>query len=286
MRGQRSGYHIFVILFPFLGFLATSFGITVFGENRALNGNDPVIDVLTVITTEGKATADSIAEEEIAGIIELIWNEDGNYDQPLPEYDEAEWLQEIVEEIYADATVSSSVPLNVLNYMEGIFSEYDFYDSGISSNWSSSESMGYTPSFPSDLTASFVRPVLGRLTSGFGYRPSFRRIHKGVDISLRTGDTVRAALPGIVRDISFEPGGYGNYIVLAHKNGIETRYAHLNGVLVTKGDKVTSGSPIGLGGTTGNSTGPHLHFETRYRGVAVDPLSVFDFNNLRISPKK
>jgi len=123
----------------------------------------------------------------------------------------------------------------------------------------------------------FYRPAWGHITSGFGFRPKFNRVHKGVDISLSVGDTVRAALPGIVGQVNYEPGGYGNYVVLAHSNGVETRYAHLSESLVYPGQQIEAGEPIALGGNTGNSTGPHLHFETRYMGTAIDPTTVFDF---------
>ena len=121
-------------------------------------------------------------------------------------------------------------------------------------------------------------PISGRMTSGYGYRRSYGRMHKGVDIALQEGDTVRAALNGVVTRVDFEAGGYGNFIVVRHADGLETRYAHLNGSIVAEGDNVVAGQPIGIGGNTGNSTGPHLHFETRLYGVAFDPTTIFDFS--------
>lgn len=126
-------------------------------------------------------------------------------------------------------------------------------------------------------TAAFVRPVPGRVTSSFGYRAAFGRNHSGIDLHLRTGDTVRAAMSGVVDKVSFEAGGYGNYVVLSHPDGIETRYAHLLRSLVTPGEYVAAGEAIALGGNTGNSTGPHLHFETRMMGAAVNPATLFDY---------
>lgn len=121
-------------------------------------------------------------------------------------------------------------------------------------------------------------PISGHLTSGYGYRRSYGRMHKGVDIALQEGDTVRAALNGVVTRIDFEAGGYGNFIVVRHSDGLETRYAHLSASIVEPGDKVFAGQAIALGGNTGNSTGPHLHFETRLFGVAFDPTTMFDFS--------
>lgn len=118
----------------------------------------------------------------------------------------------------------------------------------------------------------FVMPAVGRLTSPFGYRPRFRRMHRGVDIAVRTGDTIRAAYDGVVAYRGREPRGYGNYMVITHSGGIETLYGHLSEFIAESGQSVRAGQAIGLGGNSGRSTGSHLHFETRYRGMAVDPF--------------
>lgn len=128
-------------------------------------------------------------------------------------------------------------------------------------------------------------PIAGRLTSGFGYRPSFGRMHRGVDLSLNTGDTVRAAFSGTVVLVSTDPKGYGRYVKVKHDNGLETLYGHLQAPLVTHGQKIYAGQPLGLGGATGNATGPHLHFETRLNGVAVDPANYFDFKKGGTTPR-
>lgn len=120
-------------------------------------------------------------------------------------------------------------------------------------------------------------PVPGALTSGYGYRPSFGRMHHGVDLALNTGDTVRAAYDGKVVLVSNDPKGYGRYVKLQHEGGMETLYAHFTHPLVKHGQHVAAGQPIGIGGATGNATGPHLHFETRVGGVAVDPARFFNF---------
>lgn len=123
-----------------------------------------------------------------------------------------------------------------------------------------------------------VLPVIGHITSNFGYRPSFKRMHHGVDISLQVGDTVRSAMDGTVTRVDVDADGYGLYVVLSHRDGLETRYGHLSRSLVISGMHVMAGDPIALGGNTGNSTGPHLHFETRRNNVAFDPTSMFDFS--------
>lgn len=125
----------------------------------------------------------------------------------------------------------------------------------------------------------YVMPHLGPLTSPYGYRKRFRRMHKGVDIGIQSNDTIRAAFDGKVRLTAYEGRGYGNYIILRHPNGLETVYGHLNKHLVKPDDVVRAGDPIGLGGSTGRSTGPHLHFETRFMGYAINPSAIFDFAN-------
>ena len=126
-----------------------------------------------------------------------------------------------------------------------------------------------------DLTG-WYPPIKGRITSPYGWRK--RRMHKGEDIKLYTGDTVRAAFDGRVRICKFERRGYGNYYVIRHDNGLETIYGHLSKHIVRQGDYVRAGQAIGLGGSTGRSTGPHLHFEMRFMGIALDPSALIDFD--------
>lgn len=130
---------------------------------------------------------------------------------------------------------------------------------------------------PTLARSDFFRPVTGIITSGFGWRPQFQRMHNGVDMSLNVGDTVRAAISGTIERISFDPDGYGHFVVMSHPDGMETLYGHLQYALVSKGQFVFSGQPLGIGGNTGNSTGPHLHFEARLGGIAIDPTLIFDF---------
>ncbi len=126
----------------------------------------------------------------------------------------------------------------------------------------------------------FSMPTTSRkVTSGFGYRPRFRRMHKGIDVKVQTGDTIYAAFDGKVRIVRYERRGYGKYIVLRHENGLETIYAHLSKYLCEVNEDVKAGQPIGLGGNTGRSFGSHLHFETRVMGEAINPAFLFDFAN-------
>lgn len=125
----------------------------------------------------------------------------------------------------------------------------------------------------------YVAPVKGAVTSKYGYRPRFGRVHRGMDLRLNIGDTVVAAFDGKVRLTKYEARGYGYYVVVRHDNGMETVYGHLSRFLVQPDQRVRAGQPIALGGNTGRSTGPHLHFETRYLGVDINPEAIIDFEN-------
>jgi murein DD-endopeptidase MepM/ murein hydrolase activator NlpD len=118
------------------------------------------------------------------------------------------------------------------------------------------------------------------LTDDFG--PRRYRWHYGVDLELDTGDSIFSVWDGIVRICKYDYGGYGNYIVVRHFNGLETIYGHLSKQLVEVGEKVSAGDLIGWGGSTGRSSGPHLHFEIRYQGAAFNPELLFDFKNMSI----
>ncbi len=119
-------------------------------------------------------------------------------------------------------------------------------------------------------------PSSSRITSPYGYRVLFgvRDFHTGVDIGATTGSNIVAAESGTVILANYGwNGGYGNYIILSHGNGITTRYAHASQLYVTAGQTVSKGQVIAAVGTTGNSTGPHLHFEVRVNGSHTNPLN-------------
>ena len=127
-----------------------------------------------------------------------------------------------------------------------------------------------------DSLESYHYPYIGRITSRYGPRKG--RAHQGLDLGLKTGDPIYATFDGKVR-ISKAAGDYGNLVVIRHNNGLETYYAHLSQRDVEVGDWVVAGQQIGLGGSTGRSTGPHLHYEVRYKGQSFDPERIIDFNN-------
>lgn len=133
------------------------------------------------------------------------------------------------------------------------------------------EFFGYNWKMPLETT-----PV----TSNYGYR--WRRWHYGTDLDLNTGDPVYSGFDGIVRIKSYDRYGYGYYIVIRHKNGLETLYGHLSKQLVDVGQEVRAGDLIAKGGNTGRSTGSHLHYELRYRGLAFDAEKVYNFPEYKI----
>jgi murein DD-endopeptidase MepM/ murein hydrolase activator NlpD len=118
-------------------------------------------------------------------------------------------------------------------------------------------------------TGRFIWPVNGAFTSPFGMR--WGRLHAGIDVAAATGTPLRAADSGTVQ-IAGWTGGYGNYTCIGHGGGISTCYAHQSSIGVAVGSSVSQGQVIGALGNTGNSTGPHLHFEVRINGSPVDPM--------------
>lgn len=122
-----------------------------------------------------------------------------------------------------------------------------------------------------------VMPVQGKVTSGFGYRihpiTGNRSFHTGIDLASPEGTPIAAAYGGMVRDTGYT-SGRGNYILLEHGENLQTLYCHLSQIDVQPGAAVAAGDTIGLVGTTGMSTGPHLHFEVRVDGIRCDPTYV------------
>lgn len=121
-----------------------------------------------------------------------------------------------------------------------------------------------------------TKPLSGPIRSPFGYRihpiSGTYKLHSGIDIGTPCGSIVRAAAPGKVTGSSYL-GGFGNLVKIRHSSSLETLYAHLSAFKVKVGDTVSTGDIIGLSGTTGNSTGCHLHFQVEYKGKPVNPLN-------------
>ena len=122
----------------------------------------------------------------------------------------------------------------------------------------------------------YCHPNRNVVTSEFGFRRS--GFHYGIDTRLKIGDSICSSFDGMVRIVQ-RGRAYGNYIVIRHFNGLETVYGHLSKPLVKVNQVVRSGEIIGLGGSTGRSSGPHLHYEIRYLGQPLPPRDLIDFEN-------
>ncbi|MES2690826.1 MAG: M23 family metallopeptidase, partial [Bacteroidota bacterium] len=128
------------------------------------------------------------------------------------------------------------------------------------------------------MDCSFHPPAIGDITSTFGFRKWARKpkFHYGVDVRMEVGDPVYAIFDGVVR-VAKRSTDYGYVVLIRHYNGLETLYAHFDQLLAYPGKPVRSGEIIGLSGNTGRSTGPHLHFEVRFKGEKVDPNKIISF---------
>ena len=126
------------------------------------------------------------------------------------------------------------------------------------------------------------KPIDGKVTSEFGSRihplSGKQSFHTGIDIGADFGEHIKAALDGTVTSAVEDDEDYGNYIVLTHENGVQTMYAHSEKLLVKEGDKVKKGDSVALVGSTGKSTGPHLHFEIRVNETRLNPRWFLDFD--------
>ena len=125
--------------------------------------------------------------------------------------------------------------------------------------------------------SNYVHPMNNVVTSEFGFRRGYR-FHYGTDVRLKQGDSVLCTFDGIVR-IAKRSKGYGYCVVVRHYNGLETVYGHFSKLAVRPYDEVKAGDLLGYGGSTGRSSGPHLHYEIRYLGVPLDPRMIVDFDN-------
>jgi len=110
----------------------------------------------------------------------------------------------------------------------------------------------------------------------WGYGPRWGRMHRGWDLEMDIGDTLRSAFNGVVRYAQYNNGGYGNCVMVRHLNGLESLYAHLSKLDCKPGDFLRAGELIGLAGSTGRSSGPHLHWEFRYLGQSFDAMTAID----------
>ena len=177
--------------------------------------------------------------------------------------------------------------LGALDYLSSVYEDSDYYMTGPIGNYSNAkiDANICIKGLPDTLINQFCNPVRGTITSKFGLREDGTRMHKGVDISLCQGDSVMVAFAGTISRVGYERHGYGYFVIVDHPDGVQSRYAHLQRPLTKPGESVQPGKIIGLGGSTGNSTGPHLHFEIRRYGKPVDPTPLLSsFHNIKNNP--
>ena len=174
--------------------------------------------------------------------------------------------------------VDSSLVIKQLKNEATEFPAADLYEEDWDNQWKETYSASAIPDTFAIDVSNYCMPIKGYKTSDYGWR--WHRMHRGVDLKLQVGDTVRATFSGKIRKTAYEAKGYGYYVVIRHPNGLETIYGHLSKIIVRPNQIVNVGDPIALGGSTGRSTGPHLHFETRFLGVAINPNEIFDFVNM------
>lgn len=150
----------------------------------------------------------------------------------------------------------------------------DVYD-----DWNNTSAHAYVRVIPDqfeiDLRDFSVPIKSNQVNSPFGRRMLGN--HQGVDLKAKMNDTIYAAFDGKVRVARYDPRGYGNFVVIRHHNGLETVYGHLTLAIVRPNEYVHSGQPIGFAGSTGRSTGVHLHFETRFCGIPINPERMISF---------
>lgn len=180
-------------------------------------------------------------------------------------------------EVNSQTESTDSLILSTLEFLSSVYEDSDFYttDNGstpVADVINTSQFTAYSGSLPSYFHTNFHCPIpLCKITSPFGLRADGTKMHKGIDLSLHRGDTIVAALPGKVQKVGYEKNGYGYFVIIEHPDGYQTRYAHLQKPITKNDAEVYSGMPIAIGGTSGNSSGPHLHFEIRHNNQPVDP---------------
>ncbi|MCH5236190.1 MAG: M23 family metallopeptidase [Muribaculaceae bacterium] len=219
-----------------------------------------------------KAAESSEADEPINDLVNLILAPE----EPEERESGSEDIMELLQAIYSE-DINENVTAEVLSFLTSAYSEHSYLETG---EWVKQEKhfhyLPYKGDLPQYTNNDFQFPIEGRITSAYGCRRSSGRSHKGIDISLNVGDTVKCVLPGVITGIGCDPKGYGNYIIVSHAGDIQTLYGHLHSSIVNLGEQMNAGDPLALGGRTGNSTGPHLHFETRYRGKPFNPSERFE----------
>lgn len=251
---------------------------TIWKENKELKAN---ISQLLELTNQQKELLDSKALE-----LQSLKDKERNIDEIMQEY--ADKIREITENYISmntsgglasrsgDRSASSfSADIADLKELLDSLSEINSSGEGYKVDLSEAEEKlkKYLDAIPT------LWPASGRKNDGFGYRTDpftgKKTFHEGLDISASSGTPIKAAASGVV-EFAGNKGGYGNCVIINHGNGLKTLYAHSSKLLVKEGQNVQKGDVIAKVGSTGRSTGPHLHFEVHVGGTPVDPLKYLE----------
>lgn len=234
--------------------------------------------VKALVFNSSSSIASSVKDLSGTQLIRLI---DSLLDQKeLPE----ELLRQLVEVVGEIALEEEEIPIT----LSGFYDDSEYPSNSFYGDWDNYKMHPLIPTENEKLTlilqdtinnCSFYPPLKGLITSNYGWRDG--RSHHGIDIDLQVWDPVHVAFDGMVR-ISRNHPTYGRVVVVRHYNGLETLYAHLHRLKVKAGDIVEAGQVVGLGGSSGRSTGSHLHFEVRFRGRPLNPRTIIEFNQNRL----
>ncbi|MFT6138769.1 MAG: murein DD-endopeptidase MepM/ murein hydrolase activator NlpD [Salibacteraceae bacterium] len=242
--------------------------------------NKKLIVPAIVINTNSRSASSNISNlngEQIIELVDSLLSLDSVPDKMLNELSDYVENKRLQEDIYVSLTGfydSSMYP------SRSMYKKWDTYQ--LFNEVTSDLKVGESRKLVLEDTLNecrFYNPYKGLITSNFGWRSG--RAHNGIDIDLEVWDPVVASFDGMVRVARMHPG-YGRVVIIRHYNGLETLYAHLHRLKVKSGDIVEAGQVIGLGGSSGRSSGSHLHFEVRFKGKPLNPKSIIDFNNNKL----
>lgn len=250
------GLEILLSTDDFDGYLTTITYIQIMSEH-----DDAIVSALTE-DKEGFQAQKALVEEKKAE----IEAEKAELSAKKEELDEKKAEADaLLSQIAADKAVLQEEQIKIDKEMASARAQLDAIINAAAANSSDEDYVGGSWKWPS--------PGYTRITSKFGWRSWSQSYHKGIDIGAPTGANIVASNSGKVVTSSYNSGGYGNYIIIDHGGGYLTVYGHLSRRSVSVGQQVNRGQVIGLCGSTGRSTGPHLHFEIRVNGVAQNPLN-------------
>jgi murein DD-endopeptidase MepM/ murein hydrolase activator NlpD len=244
------------------------------------NESKKLIVPAIVINTNSKSASNNISNlngEQIIELVDSLLSLDSVPDKMLDELSDYVENKRLQEDIYVSLTGfydSSMYP------SRSMYKKWDTYQ--LFNEVTSDLKVGESRKLVLEDTLNecrFYNPYKGLITSNFGWRSG--RAHNGIDIDLEVWDPVVASFDGMVR-VARMHTGYGRVVIIRHYNGLETLYAHLHRLKVKPGDIVEAGQVIGLGGSSGRSSGSHLHFEVRFKGKPLNPKSIIDFNNNKL----